>query len=134
MDSPAEIETITTSDAPAAIGPYAQAVRASGLIFCSGQIGLDPSTGALVRGGIEPESERVLLNLAAVLAEGGSDLSRLLKVTIYLQRLDDFGVVNEIYERHIGTARPARATVAVAGLPKGAQVEIDAIALAGDER
>ena len=131
MSGSREIETVSSGEAPAAIGPYSQAVRSGGLIFCSGQIGLDPDTGSLAGGGIEEETNRVLSNLAAVLREGGSDLSRLLKVTIYLTRMEDFVVVNEIYARHLGSARPARATVGVAALPKGARVEIDAIALSG---
>lgn len=121
---------VATDAAPAAIGAYAQAVVAGGLVFCSGQVGLDPSTGELVPGGVEAETERVLSNLAAVLEASGSSFARVAKATIYLVDMGDFAAVNEIYGRRLGEARPARACVAVAALPKGARVEIDAIALA----
>ena len=121
---------VATESAPAAIGPYAQANLAAGFVFCSGQIGLDPASGEMVRGGIEAETRQVLANLGAVLAASGSEPSRVVKATIYLADMADFATVNEIYGAWLGEARPARATVAAAGLPKGARVEIDAIALA----
>lgn len=120
---------VSTDAAPAAIGPYSQAVVAGGVVYCSGQIGLDPATGELVSGGVEAEAERVLTNLAAVLEAAGADFSRVTKATIYLADMADFAAVNEIYARHLGEARPARATVAVASLPKGARIEIDAVAI-----
>jgi len=120
---------VSSDGAPDAIGPYSQAVIAAGWVFCSGQIGLDPGTGELVPGGVGAETERALENLSAVLAAAGSRFSRVTRATIYLVDIADFAVVNEIYARRLGGARPARATVAVASLPRGARVEIDAIAL-----
>lgn len=131
MAAPSEPVSVSTDAAPAAIGPYSQAVVAGGIVYCSGQIGLDPGTGELVSGGVEAEAERVLTNLAAVLAAAGAGFSQVTKATIYLADMADFAAVNEIYARHLGTARPARATVAVAGLPKGARIEIDAVAVVG---
>ena len=116
--------------APAAIGPYCHAVRSGNLVFCSGQIALDPATGQVVDGGVEVQTERVLRNLGAVLEAGGSSFDRVVKPTIFLADMSDFATVNEIYGRFFGENRPARATVAVSGLPKGVQVEIDAVALA----
>jgi 2-iminobutanoate/2-iminopropanoate deaminase len=120
---------IQTPDAPAAIGPYSQAVSAGGFIFCSGQIGLDPATGQIVPGGIEPETRRVIANLVAVLSAGGVGPEKVVRTTIYLADLQDFATVNAIYAETFGSAPPARATVQVAALPKGARVEIDAIAM-----
>jgi 2-iminobutanoate/2-iminopropanoate deaminase len=119
---------ISTSDAPAAIGPYSQAVASGDLVFLSGQIGLDPATGQLVAGGTEAETERVLANLAAVLAATGLSFDHIVRTTIYLVDLADFARVNEIYGRCFSAPYPARATVGVAALPRGARVEIDAIA------
>jgi 2-iminobutanoate/2-iminopropanoate deaminase len=122
---------IDTPGAPAAIGPYSQAIVAGGLVHCSGQIALDPATGTLVEGDVSAQAERVLTNLAAVLAAAGSDLSRAVKCTVYLRSMSDFAAVNAVYARHFpGDAPPARATVAVLDLPKGALVEIDCTALA----
>lgn len=121
---------ISTAKAPKAIGPYAQAVSADGLIFLSGQVALDPETGELVRGSIEEEATRALENLKAVLEAAGSGFDRVLKTTVYLIDFADFQAMNGIYERYFGSCRPARATVQVAGLPKGARVEIEAIAQA----
>jgi 2-iminobutanoate/2-iminopropanoate deaminase len=118
---------IATTDAPQAIGPYAQAVSAGPWLFCSGQIGLDPATGHLVTGGVEAEAERVLENLRAVLAAADTTLDQIVRTTIYLVDLSDFGRVNEIYARYFRPPFPARATVGVAALPRGARVEIDAI-------
>ena len=126
-----ERRRITTADAPAAIGPYSQAILAGGLVHCSGQIALDPATGSLVEGDVSAQAERVLANLAAVLAAAGSDLSRVVKCTVFLRSMSDFAAVNAVYARHFpGDAPPARATVAVLDLPKGALVEIDCTALA----
>jgi 2-iminobutanoate/2-iminopropanoate deaminase len=122
---------VSTPSAPAAIGPYSQAIVAAGLVHCSGQVALDPATGQLVAGDVSAQAERVLANLAAVLAAAGSDLSRAVKCTVYLRTMADFAAVNAVYARAFpGDAPPARATVAVADLPKGALVEIDCTALA----
>jgi 2-iminobutanoate/2-iminopropanoate deaminase len=122
---------IATPSAPAAIGPYSQAVVAGGLVWCSGQIALDPATGQLVDGDVAKQTERALDNLKAVLAESGSDLSRVVRCTVFLVRMSDFAAVNAVYGRYFtGDAPPSRSTVAVAELPRGAQVEIDCIALA----
>lgn len=126
---PAMKQAVSTSEAPAAIGPYSQAVRAQGLLFLSGQIPLDPKTGALVSGEIALQTERVLDNLGAVLAAAGASFADVVRTTIYLVDLAHFAIVNEIYGRRFEAPYPARATVQVAALPRGAQVEIDAIAL-----
>ena len=120
---------IGTEAAPRAIGPYSQAVRVGDWVFCSGQIGLDPATGEMAAGGVVAETNRVLDNLRAVLAAAGGSLDSIVRTTIYLVDLADFGRVNEIYERHFSAPFPARATVGVAALPRGARVEIDAIAV-----
>lgn len=122
------MEVIQTDRAPAAIGPYAQAVGAAGLLFCSGQIALDPATGEMTGTTVAEQARRVLANLTAVLEAGGCGWGDVLKTTIYLVDMDDFGAVNEVYAEALGECRPARATVAVAALPKGALVEIDAVA------
>jgi len=119
---------IQSPNAPAAIGPYSQAVRAKNLLFLSGQIPIDPKTGQLVQGTIEQETNQVLDNLDAVLREAGISLARVVKTTIYLTDLADFQKVNETYGRRFSGTFPARATVQVSALPKGARVEIDAIA------
>jgi 2-iminobutanoate/2-iminopropanoate deaminase len=122
---------IDTPSAPAAIGPYSQAVVAGGLAYCSGQIALDPKTGNLVAGDVGAQTERVLENLKAVLAAAGTDFSRAVKCTVYLKNIDDFAAMNAVYGRYFtGAEPPARATVEVARLPKGALVEIDCTALA----
>lgn len=120
---------VSTSDAPAAIGPYSQAIVANGIVFCSGQIPLDPATGALVEGDIAAEARQSLANLFAVLRAAGSSPQQVVRTTIFLTSMSDFSAVNAVYAEAFGEARPARATVAVAGLPRGARVEIDAIAL-----
>jgi 2-iminobutanoate/2-iminopropanoate deaminase len=122
-------DEISTSDAPAAIGPYAQAVRAGQFVFLSGQIPLDPATGQLVAGDIAAQTERVMKNLGAVLAAAGCDFADVVRTTIYLVDLGDFATVNETYGRFLKQPYPARATVQVAALPRGARVEIDAIAV-----
>ncbi len=119
---------VATERAPSAIGPYSQAIVAGGLLFASGQIALDPARGELVPGGVEAQARQVLANLAAVLEAGGSSLRSVVRCTVYLVSMDDFAAVNAVYAQAFGETRPARATVAVAGLPKGARVEIDAIA------
>jgi 2-iminobutanoate/2-iminopropanoate deaminase len=127
-------KNISTESAPKAIGPYAQAVVASAgsLVFCSGQIPLDPKTGEMVGAGdVRAQVERVLENLGAVLAAAGASFGTVVKTTIYLADLQDFGTVNEVYARSFGESLPARATVQAAGLPRGALVEIDAIATVG---
>ena len=121
---------VSSPAAPAAIGPYSQAIVAGGLVHCSGQIALDPRTGNLIQGDVAAQTERVIENLKAVLAAAGSDLSRAVKCTVYLQRVEDFAAMNTVYARYFpGDTPPARATVAVAALPKGALVEIDCTAL-----
>ncbi len=123
-----ELHTVHTDHAPAAIGPYSQAVTVDGWLFASGQIPLDPATGELVTGSVGEQTEQVFKNLAAVLAEGGTSLSSVVKTTVYLVDMGTFTEMNEVYGRHFGDHRPARATVAVAALPKGVDVEIDVIA------
>ncbi len=120
---------IATEGAPRAIGPYAQAVRASGMLFLSGQIALDPASGLLVAGSIEDETRRVLINLRAVLAAAGLAMDAIVRTTVYLADLADFPRVNQVYAEFFQEPFPARATVQVAGLPRGARVEIDAIAV-----
>lgn len=127
-----KITAIATEKAPQAIGPYSQALTVSGVVFCSGQIPLVPGTPNLVAGGIREQTEQVLRNLSAVLHNAGSSPSRVLKTTIFLKDLNDFGAVNEVYAAFFGAHRPARSTVEVARLPKDALVEIDCIALSDD--
>ncbi len=123
-------EVISTSGAPKAIGPYSQAieVRAGRLLFLSGQIPLDPASGELVKGTVEEETAQVMRNLAAVLAAGGAGFQHVVKTTVYLTDLADFAKVNEVYGAHFKSRPPARATVQVAALPRGARVEIEAVA------
>jgi 2-iminobutanoate/2-iminopropanoate deaminase len=123
-----EMSAVTTDKAPRAIGPYSQGIRSGGFLFTSGQVALDPATGELVRGSVEEEVERVLENLAAVLQAGGSGLDRVIKTTVFLIDMADFQAMNAVYARRFGDARPARSTVQVAALPRGARVEIEAIA------
>ncbi|MEX0878587.1 MAG: RidA family protein [Thermoanaerobaculia bacterium] len=122
------MKSIATEGAPQAIGPYSQAVSEGGFVFTSGQIPLDPATGALVSGGIETGVERVFDNLEAVLKAAGVSLDDVVKTTVYLLRMSDFAAMNAVYARRFGSHRPARSTVAVAELPKGAAVEIDVVA------
>ena len=132
MTSPG-IEAVTTSAAPAPVGPYNQAVKAGGLLFCSGQIALDPATGAMVGGGdVEAETRQVLANLQAVLQEAGCSPQQVVRTTVFLADLANFSRVNALYAEVFGAGvSPARACVEVAALPKGARVEIDCIALLG---
>ncbi len=120
---------VSTDGAPKAIGPYSQAVKAGDLLFLSGQVALDPVSMAIVPGGVEAETRQVLANLSAVLAAGGASWDDVVRTTIYLTDLGDFATVNKIYGEVAGHVPPARATVQVAALPRGAVVEIDAIAL-----
>ena len=122
---------VQTSAAPAAIGPYSQAIRTGGFIFTAGQVGGEPSDGALADG-VAAQADRALRNLAAVLTEAGSSFERVVKTTIFLADMADFAAVNEVYARHLSPPYPARSTVAVKALPKGALVEIEMVALAGD--
>ena len=121
-------ETLASDAAPRAIGPYAQAVAAGDLVFCSGQVGLDPASGRLVPGGVAAEAARALENLAAVLSAAGLGLGDVVKTTVYLVDLAEFAAVNEVYARYFHAPYPARATVGVAALPAGARVEIEAVA------
>ncbi|MBK8249356.1 MAG: RidA family protein [Gemmatimonadetes bacterium] len=120
--------SIHTDNAPAAIGPYAQAVSAGGFLFTAGQIALDPATMAVVPGDVVPQTERVLANLGAVLAQAGCGWADVVKTTVFLQDMADFPRFNEVYARALGDARPARSTVQVAGLPRGVLVEVEAVA------
>ncbi|MBA3496987.1 MAG: RidA family protein [Gemmatimonadales bacterium] len=122
------IEFVSTPDAPRAIGPYSQAARVGSLLFTAGQVGFDPATGELVDGGIGEQTERVLQNLQAILRAGGLDLGNVVKTTVFLVDMADFAAMNTVYARAFGEHRPARSTVAVAALPRGARVEIEAIA------
>ena len=124
-----DIGFVSTDGAPKAIGPYSQAVTHGGLIFTAGQIALDPATTQIIDGGITEQTERVLSNLEAVLQAAGSDLSRVLKTTVFLQTMSDFAAMNEVYARRFGTHRPARSTVAAAGLPRNVLVEIEVVAV-----
>jgi 2-iminobutanoate/2-iminopropanoate deaminase len=119
---------ISTAGAPGAVGPYSQGIATEVLLFTAGQAALDPSTGALVEGGIEPETERVMANLTAVLDAAGCGWGDVLKTTIFLVDMDEFATVNAIYGRFVSDPPPARSTVGVAALPKGARVEIEVIA------
>lgn len=123
-----EKKIITTLKAPAAIGPYSQAIRIGGFLYTSGQISLDAESMEMVTGSIEIETEKVLQNLQAILMENGLDFSRVIKTTVYLTDLSDFSKMNQVYEKYFTKNKPARACVQVAALPKDAKVEIDAIA------
>jgi len=121
-------DAVATKDAPQAIGPYSQAIKAGGFIFTSGQIAIDPATGNVIEGDVAAQTDRVMKNLAAVLAAAGSGLARVVKTTVFLRSMGDFGTMNEVYGRHFGNHRPARSTVEVARLPKDVLVEIDIVA------
>ncbi len=125
-------EIIHTPDAPDAVGPYSQAVRTSGMVFTAGQIALVPGTGKLVEGDVGAQTEQVCRNLKAVLAAAGTDTAHVIKSTVFLQDMADFAAMNAVYGQHFGDSPPARSTVAVAGLPLGARVEIEVVALLPD--
>ncbi|MBK7348784.1 MAG: RidA family protein [Gemmatimonadetes bacterium] len=122
------IQFISTEQAPRAIGPYSQATIVNGLVFTAGQIAFNPATMEIVGGGIKEQTERVLANLQAVLAAAGSDLQKVVKTTVFLVDMQDFPAMNEVYAQAFGEHKPARSTVAVAGLPRGVRVEIDVVA------
>jgi 2-iminobutanoate/2-iminopropanoate deaminase len=123
------LKQISTKHAPAAIGPYSQGIVANGFLFTAGQIALDPATGKIVDGGVVEQTERVMQNLQQVLEAAGASWGDVVKTTVYLHDLSNFPIVNEIYGKWLGDARPARSTVQVPGLPRGALVEIDAVAV-----
>jgi 2-iminobutanoate/2-iminopropanoate deaminase len=127
-------ERVSTQEAPQAIGPYSQAIRANGMVFVSGQTASDPQTGNVISGDAAAQTDRVLKNIAAILAAAGSSMDKVLKSTVFLKNMNDFASMNEVYARHFGLAEgktpPARSTVEVARLPKDTLVEIDVIALA----
>lgn len=123
------LDNVATDKAPKAIGPYSQAIVADDTVYTAGQVALDPKSGALVGATVVEQTEQVLQNLTAVLAASGSSLGQVVKTTVYLTDMADFAAMNEVYARHFGGHRPARSTVQAAGLPKGARVEIDAIAI-----
>lgn len=122
-------EAVRSDRAPKAIGPYEQAIRIDGTVYTAGQIPIDPASGNLVAGGIEAQTRQVLENLKAVLEASGSSLDQVVKATVFLRSMADFAAMNEVYAEYLGGAKPARSTVAVAELPKGARIEIDLIAL-----
>lgn len=122
------MQTISTPDAPKAIGPYSQAMLVNGVLYSAGQIALDPITMEIVSGGIVEQTERVFLNLQAVLAAAGFTFQNVVKTTVFLQDMAEFTAMNEVYARHFGDHRPARSTVAVAGLPRNVRVEIEVVA------
>ena len=126
-----DLKMVHTPDAPEAIGPYSQAVVVDDWVFASGQIAIDPATGAIVEGDVAAQTHQVMKNLAAVLGEAGTSLSRVVKTTVYLSDMGTFTEMNEVYAEHFGDHRPARATVQAAGLPKAVDVEIDVIARKG---
>ena len=121
-------EIVSTENAPGAIGPYSQAIKANGMIFCSGQIPIDPATGEFVEGGVAEQTEQVFKNLIAVLEAGGTSLEGVVKTTVFLADMNDFAAMNEVYGRYFDTNKPARATVQAARLPRDARVEIECIA------
>ena len=122
-------EAVSTPHAPKAIGPYSQAIKANGFVFISGQVAFDPATGNLITGGIEQQTEQVMKNLSAILQAAGSGWEKVVKTTVYLKNMSEFGQMNEVYGRFHKDAPPARSTVEVARLPRDVSVEIDVIAL-----
>ena len=123
-----ELKSVHTDGAPAALGPYSQAIVVDGFVFASGQVAIDPATGEVVEGGVAEQTDRVLTNLNAVLEAAGASMSTVVKATVFLTDMGTFGEMNEVYAKHFGDHRPARAAVEVAGLPKGVDVEIEAVA------
>lgn len=126
-----ELRRVQTNDAPAAIGPYSQAMIAGNMVFTAGQIALDPATMTIVEGGVVEQAEQVMRNLKAILEAAGTSLDSVVKTTIFVKDMDDFATVNEVYARHFGDHRPARSTVEAARLPMNVLVEIEAIAVIG---
>jgi 2-iminobutanoate/2-iminopropanoate deaminase len=124
-------EAITSDGAPRPIGPYSPAIKTDHLIYCAGQTPINPATGELVTGRVQEQTERVLENLSAVLKAAGSSLAAVVKTTVFLTSMSDYAAMNEVYARYFPGVAPARSTIAVAGLPRGAQVEIECIAVAG---
>ena len=122
-------EVVSTDMAPGAIGPYSQAIKAGGMLFCSGQIPIDPASGEFVAGGVAEQTEQVFKNLIAVLEAGGAGLDDVVKTSVFLADMNDFAAMNEVYARYFDSNKPARATVQAAGLPRNARVEIDCIAV-----
>ena len=122
-------EAVQTDKAPKAIGPYEQAIKANGFLYTAGQIPIDPKTGNIVAGGIAAQTRQVLENLKAVVEAGGSSLDRVIKATVFLKNMEDFAAMNEVYGQYLGSAKPARSTVAVTELPRGALIEIDFVTL-----
>jgi 2-iminobutanoate/2-iminopropanoate deaminase len=123
------METVSTDKAPGAIGPYSQAIKANGMVFCSGQIPIDPSTGNFVSEAVAEQTEQVFKNLSEVLNAAGSSLAKVVKTTVFLSDMNDFAEMNEVYARSFGDNKPARATVQAARLPRDAKVEIECIAV-----
>ena len=123
-----ELKPVHTDGAPAALGPYSQAIVSDGFVFASGQVAIDPTTGEVVEGGVAEQTDRVLTNLSAVLEAAGASMSTVVKATVFLTDMGTFAEMNEVYARHFGDHRPARAAVEGAGLPKGVDVEIEAVA------
>jgi 2-iminobutanoate/2-iminopropanoate deaminase len=121
------MKTVHTDKAPAAIGPYSQGIIANGFLFTAGQIAIDPATGQVITGNVAAQTERVMTNLSAVLAAAGASWKDVVKTTVFLHDMNDFPIVNEVYGKALGDARPARCTVQVSALPRGVLVEIDAI-------
>jgi len=121
------LKIVHTDQAPAAIGPYSQGVVANGFLFTAGQIAIDPTTGQIVSGNVATQTERVMINLGAVLAAAGATWKDVVKVTVFLHDMNDFPAVNDVYGKAIGDARPARSTVQVSALPRGVLIEIDAV-------
>jgi len=128
------MQVVATGGAPKAIGPYSQGIVAQGLVFTAGQIALDPATGEVVPGGVAEQTARVLENLRAILAAAGSGLERVVKTTVFLADMADFVAMNDVYAKVFGDHRPARSTVAAAGLPRGVRVEIEAVATVRSEK
>jgi 2-iminobutanoate/2-iminopropanoate deaminase len=128
------LKSVSTPGAPKAIGPYSQAIISNGFLFTAGQVALDPAKGELIPGGIAEQTSRALDNLRAVLTEAGTDFSQVVKTTVFLVDMADFTAMNEVYGRAFGSHKPARSTVAVAALPRGARVEIEVIATVSGER
>ena len=125
-------QRVQTDNAPAAIGPYSQAIKANGFVFVSGQVGFDPKTGEFVPGGVAEQTEQVLKNVSAVLEAAGSSLDQVVKTTVFLADMKEFSAMNEVYAKFFSEPPPARATVAAAGLPRDARVEIEVVALVSE--